>query len=254
VSDKRTAPRVPTAHHLRVQRTARYYLLGGGGGGGERARQHGVRAIWFVLHGYGQLAGEFIRYFADLADDETLIVAPEALNRFYLVSVDKTPARDRPVGATWMTREDRDSEIADYVELLDGLYDELAAGAARDGVPVNVLGFSQGAATATRWAAHGRSSLARLVLWGGLVPPDTDLTSGHGALRNVPLTLVVGRRDHYIDDAALAAERARLDRAAIPHDLIQFEGGHVITRAVFPRLRGDRMSAASEPSSDASDR
>ena len=251
MSDKRTAPTAPTAHHLRVQRTARYYLLGGGA---DRARQHGVRAIWFVLHGYGQLAGEFIRYFGDLANDQTLIVAPEALNRFYLASPDKTPARDRPVGATWMTREDRESEIADYVELLDGLYDDVAADAARDGAVVNVIGFSQGAATATRWVSHGRSPLARLVVWGGLVPPDTDLTAGHSALRNVPLTLVISRRDHYIDDAALSAERARLDRAGIQYDLIQFDGGHVITRAVFPRLRGDTPGDAAEGPSDASDR
>jgi predicted esterase len=251
VSDKSTAPSAPTAHHLRVQRTARYYLLGGAG---DRARHHGVRAIWFVLHGYGQLAGEFIRYFADLANDQTLVVAPEALNRFYLAGPDKTPARDRPVGATWMTREDRDSEIADYVELLDALYDDVAANAARDGAPVNVVGFSQGAATAARWAAHGRSPLSRLVIWGGLVPPDTDLTSGHSALRNVPLTLVVGRRDHYIDDTALSAERTRLEKAGIQHELIQFDGGHVITRAVFPRLRGDPPSGEAESSSGVSDR
>jgi predicted esterase len=230
-----------------VQRTARYYRLGGALAAGH-ARDHGsappgVRTIWFVLHGYGQLAGEFIRYFADLAGRETLVVAPEALNRFYLPVPDKTPARDRPVGATWMTREDREAEIADYVELLDALYDDVAADAARGGVPVNVLGFSQGAATATRWAAHGRSPIARLVLWGGLVPPDTDLTRGHGAIRGVPLTIVAGRRDQYVDEAALAAEEARLTSAGIRYDLIQFDGGHVITRAVFPRLRGDRAES-----------
>jgi hypothetical protein len=25
-----------------------------------------MRAIWFVLHGYGQLAGAFVRFFADM--------------------------------------------------------------------------------------------------------------------------------------------------------------------------------------------
>ena len=67
------------------------------------------RTVWFVLHGYGQLAGEFIRFFADLATDDSLVVAPEAMNRFYLVNPESAPARDRPVGATWMTREDRES-------------------------------------------------------------------------------------------------------------------------------------------------
>lgn len=237
MSDQPAAPRVPTAHHLRVQRTARYYLLGG--------RANVVpRAIWFVLHGYGQLAGDFIRYFGDLAADDTLVVAPEAMNRFYLVTADKVPARDRPVGATWMTREDRDSEIADYVELLDALYDDVASESVRAGARVHVVGFSQGAATASRWLTHGRAQVHRLVLWGGLIPPDTDLSHGQRSLRDVPLTIVAGRRDQYVDDLALAAERARLDAAGIRYELIQFDGGHVVSRAVFPQLVGETVSGA----------
>lgn len=222
----------PHAHHLRVQRTARYYTLGGS--------SSAPRSIWFVIHGYGQLAGDFIRYFADLAANDTLIVAPEALNRFYLVSPDKAPARDRPVGATWMTREDRDSEIADYVEYLDALYEDVAAEPKAGGAQINVIGFSQGSATATRWATHGKSALSRLVLWGGLMPPETDLSAGAASFRSVALTFVLGSRDHYVSDAMLAADQARLDAASIPYDVIRFDGGHVITRAVFPQLTGSR--------------
>jgi len=226
VSDFRL--QAPHAHHLRVQRTARFYALGGS--------SLAPRTIWFVIHGYGQLAGDFVRYFADLANDETLIVAPEALNRFYLVSPDKTPARDRPVGATWMTREDRDSEIADYVEYLDALYDEIVGDAPRADLRVNVIGFSQGSATATRWITHGRAPVHRLVLWGGLMPPETNLGHGAAALRDVPLTLVLGSRDQYVNEAMLGAEQARLDAAKIPYDVIRFEGGHAINRAVFGQL------------------
>jgi len=226
VSDYRL--QAPHAHHLRVQRTARYYTLGGSTGA--------PRAIWFVIHGYGQLAGEFIRYFSDIAADDVLVVAPEAMNRYYLVSPDKAPARDRPVGATWMTREDRESEIADYVEYLDTLFTEVAGEAANSGARVNVIGFSQGTATATRWATHGRAMLHRLVLWGGLIPPDTDLTHGHSALRHTQLTLVLGTRDHYVNETMLAAEQARLDKARITYDVIRFDGGHVIDRRVLSQL------------------
>jgi predicted esterase len=222
----------PHAHHVRVLRTARFYTLGGG--------SFRPRDVWFVLHGYGQLAGRFIRYFADLADDDTLVVAPEAMNRFYLVNPDKAPAAERPVGATWMTREDRDSEIADYVEYLDALHDDVAEGAIREGARVNVLGFSQGAATATRWVAHGRAALSRLVLWGGLLPPETDLSRGAASLRGAQLSLVVGSRDRYVGAAALAAERARLDAAGVAYEAVEFEGGHAISRTVFPRVFGSR--------------
>jgi len=227
VSDYRL--QLPHAHHMRVQRTVRYYTLGASNGA--------PKVIWFVIHGYGQLAGQFIRYFADIAADDVLVVAPEAMNRYYLVTPDKTPARDRPVGATWMTREDRESEIADYVEYLDTLFDEVASEAVKFGARVNVIGFSQGTATASRWATHGRATLHRLILWSGLIPPDTDLTHGHSALRHIALTLVLGTSDHYVDEKMFAAERARLDAARIAHDVIRFEGGHVIDRSVFPRLQ-----------------
>ena len=213
---------------MRVQRTVRYYTLGASNGA--------PKVIWFVIHGYGQLAGQFIRYFADIAADDVLVVAPEAMNRYYLVTPDKTPARDRPVGATWMTREDRESEIADYVEYLDTLFDEVASEAVKFGARVNVIGFSQGTATASRWATHGRATLHRLILWSGLIPPDTDLTHGHSALRHTALTLVLGTSDHYVDEKMFAAERARLDAARITYDVLRFDGGQVIDRSVFPRL------------------
>lgn len=235
----------PHAHHLRVERTARYYTLGG-----ENAAP---RTVWFVLHGYGQLAGAFIRYFGALANEDSLIIAPEALNRFYLVSTDSVPAKDRPVGATWMTREDRDSEIADYVEYLDALYQDVAAAHARDGAKVNVIGFSQGAATATRWVTHGHSPLHRVILWGGLIPPDTDLHRGTSTFRGARLTIVAGTADRYVTEAMISSEEARLGAAHIPYDLIRFDGGHVISRSVFPRLTDEVMPAGAGSSTDASD-
>jgi predicted esterase len=193
--------------------------------------------VWFVLHGYGQLAGEFIRYFSDLATDDQLIVAPEAMNRFYLVSVDKIPARDRPVGATWMTREDRESEIADYVEYLDALYDEVAARHVANGARVHVIGFSQATATAARWIEHGRATVHRLILWGGLLPPETKIAADPSTLHGMPLVLVAGSRDHYVTPEILEAERARLNRASVPHRVLTFDGGHAVSRSVFPMLQ-----------------
>ena len=221
----------PHAHHLRVQRTARYYTLGGSSAA--------PRTVWFVLHGYGQLAGDFVRFFGDLATDDSMVVAPEAMNRYYTVNPDVAPARDRPVGATWMKREDRESEVADYVEYLDTVADEVTGGATAAGVQLDVIGFSQGAATAARWVAHGRVPATRLILWGGLVPPDHDLSRGPHSLRGVPLTIVLGTRDHYVSDAALADDVARLARAGITASVIRFDGGHAVSRSVFSQLTGD---------------
>ncbi len=191
-----------------------------------------------MLHGYGQLAGDFIRFFSDLAADDSCVVAPEALNRYYVVNPDIAHARDRPVGATWMTREDRESEVADYVEYLDAVFDEVTGGGLADGNRVNVVGFSQGAATAARWVAHGRVPATRLVLWGGLVPPDAELSRGPQALRGVPLTFVLGSRDHYVSEAALEEDVARLGRAGITASVVRFDGGHAVSRAALRQLVG----------------
>ena len=82
-----------TEHHLEVTRTARYYRVG-------HCDQEGE--LWYVLHGYRQTAARFLRRFTTLANDSRMVVAPEALNRFYL---GKEPGRHGPesmVGATWI--------------------------------------------------------------------------------------------------------------------------------------------------------
>ena len=214
--------RAATEGIIEVPRTARYYVIGEDGGT--------IEELWFVLHGFGQLAREFVQYFGDLADGRRLVIAPEALNRYYTLGA-AVPAKDRPVGATWMTREDRDNEIKDYVRYLDLLHDSVAK--THPLARTVVLGFSQGGATASRWAMAGRARIDRLILWGATVPPDADLDQGTAAFRGARLTFVRGRRDQYITAAALAAERERLDAAGLNFDLVDYDGGHSIKRAVL---------------------
>lgn len=218
-------------HHIEVQRTARYYVLG------EASAR--TREVWFVLHGYGQLASRFIGYCRSLDDGTRLVVAPEALNRFYTVAPSDRNAAARPVGATWMTREDRERDIADYVAYLDALHDRVMAPLDRGAVRVCVLGFSQGTATAARWLA--RSSHVRadeLVLWGGTLPPELEPATARAEL-GAPVTLVFGTADQYADDATVRDEQARLDSAGIRHRVRRFDGGHVIDAATLAAVAAE---------------
>jgi predicted esterase len=203
-------------HHLRVTRTARYYVLGTPAG-------H-VDQLWVVCHGYGQLARDFIRSFTAIAADNRLIVAPEALNRYYVDTAPRPHGADSPVAATWMTREDRDNEIADYIAYLDDLCAELKRVAPN--ARVTALGFSQGTATVSRWASAGNTRLHRVVLWGGSVAHDVPLRAD--LFGEATLTLVAGTRDHFVRSERLAAERERLHGAGLHHEFVQFEGGHRI--------------------------
>jgi len=213
-------------HHLTVPRTARYYQLG------EAAP--GVRDVWIVCHGYSQLAGEFIRHFESLHDAARLIVAPEALSRFYVEG--GRHGSDSKVGATWMTREDRLAEIEDYVGYLDALHDAVFQRVDRRAATLTALGFSQGAATASRWVAYGRSKVERLVLWGGLPPPDLDLAAARARLSQLSLVLVAGRRDRFLDEHMLSEQVAALEGAGLAPRIVRYPGGHGLSDKVLADL------------------
>ena len=202
-------------HTLTTTRTARFFTLGTP----ERATD-----LWFVCHGYGQLATRFLEHFRPLETPQRCFVAPEGLSRFYL---SESPA-ERRVGASWMTREDRLHEIDDYIRYLDAVY----AGVAPGTRSVTALGFSQGTATVCRWAALGTSRIDRLILWGGEVPPDLDLER----LRVPKLVLVYGTRDEFFTPKIVAANEARLREHGVPYELMSFDGGHEIETATLLRL------------------
>ncbi len=214
-------------HHFTVPRTARYYTLG-------TARK--ARAVWFVLHGYGQLGAYFVRHFAPVVEGGGFVVAPEALSRFYLSGPDH--AAGGRVGATWMTRADRDHEMGDYVRYLDALYRRLRAGGLTGDVPVHLLGFSQGAATACRWAAWGDVRPRWLTLWAGPVPPDLNLSACHPCFSRATLTLVRGTEDAYITPERWAEQQARLDAHGLAYRTLAFDGGHRLDAETLGRLIG----------------
>lgn len=212
--------------HLRVSRTARYYV------DGEANRA--VRDVWIACHGYGQLAADFLEDLAPLRRAGRLIVAPEALSRFYFEGGFHGPGSK--VGATWMTREDRLAEIEDYVAYLDALHDAVFAQVDRKAATLTVLGFSQGTATVSRWVAQGKARPDRLVLWGGLLPPDLDLGAARAILERLELVLVAGRRDRFVDEEKLSAQVAALEHVGITARTVRHPGGHRLNPDVLAEL------------------
>jgi len=209
-------------HRLVTTRRARYYTIGGG--------EKPLSEAWIVLHGLGQLASVFIKYFQSIASPGRLIVAPEALNRYYVAPSASGRTADAKVGATWMTRMDRENEIADYVDFLDAVWRETASGATR----VTVLGFSQGVATACRWIAMGKSRVDRLIAWAGQLPPDVEPSVF--AKLSGGVTLVHGTTDEYSAWIAEGNHDARLVAAGIRPQVVTFEGGHRMDRLTLDNL------------------
>ncbi|GAB2479107.1 esterase [Hymenobacter qilianensis] len=209
-------------HRLTVARTARYYQLG------ELTER--TRYIWFVCHGYGQLAAYFIRHFAVLTEvNDTVIIAPESLSRFYL------QGNGGRIGASWMTREDRLAEIDDYVTYLNHLAETLLQKSPPD-VAITVFGFSQGAATVSRWLARATFRPDRLILWAGAFPDDIDFAVATHLLQRLPVVLVCGDQDEFIKEADLQKQRDFLVRLGVEPIILRFTGKHELNAATLRQL------------------
>ncbi|HEY0111329.1 MAG TPA: phospholipase, partial [Fibrella sp.] len=191
-----------------------------------------TRRIWFVLHGYGQLAQYFIRRFDVVADDETVVIAPEGLSRLY------TDQQYGKVGASWITREDRDNEVIDYVAYLDQVLLSVLNGHPLNELDVTLMGFSQGASTVCRWLdKSNRIRANRLILWAGYFPNGLSDVLHPDTTANLPVEYVYGRDDEYISQLSDVNQYLNRLKTDVPQlQIIPFDGKHVVDRVVLKGL------------------
>lgn len=215
-------------HRFRTPRSARYFTLGQPG--------TDVKDVWIALHGYGQLARDFLAGFEPVAAPGRLIVAPEALSRFYPGSPDARGPGAR-VGASWMTREDRLAEIDDQVVYFDGLAGALLPSLA-PGARIRALGFSQGASAACRWAALGTIPVSELIVWAGEIPADLPSDVLAERFGRMIVHLIAGSRDRLVPEAVVAHQEARLRAAGLEPRIHRFDGGHRLDSGVLRTLSG----------------
>ncbi|MDL5048746.1 hypothetical protein QQ054_22290 [Oscillatoria amoena NRMC-F 0135] len=196
---------------------ARYYKLG--------VIDRSTKCVWFVLHGYGQLAQYFIQKFNVLNNGNTCVIAPEGLSRFYVEDLQtRMRTGNNRVGATWMTRENRLADIENYCEYLTAIY-KTEVGNHRH-VRVTLLGFSQGAATASRWALDERIDFHRLILWAGILPPDMDFEKGKRILSGKELLVVYGDKDPFITPERMNEIQDLISKLGVKPKLISYNGEH----------------------------
>jgi predicted esterase len=138
-----------------------------------------------------------------------------------------------------MTKEDRQAEIADQRNYLDALYRIITHRLPDDAV-VNVLGFSQGTATAARWVAASRCSIDNLILWAGEFPRDLQ---EHDRFRSLHGHYIYGNQDPFIEDARVAETRSWFDAQGLRFDIRTFEGKHHIHTDTLQELNRSMQKA-----------
>ncbi len=211
--------------HLRVKRTARYYLL--------TDESVPITEIWLVAHGYGQLAQYFIRHFKCLLRPGVLIIAPEALSRFYL---DGLSGR---VGASWMTKEDRLNEINDYIEYFSQVYQHVCKKKSIATHRLYVLGFSQGVPAVCRWIAESTYPIAAIICWAGFFPQDMTWNTDMKNRFAVPVYMVYGSEDSYIKIDELNKLHEFTKQLQLNTRHVIFSGGHSLHEDTLLRVANE---------------
>lgn len=189
--------------------------------------------LWFVLHGYGQLSQYFIRHFEAVAGERTVIAAPEAPSRFYL---DGSYGR---VGACWMTKHERETDIADLNTYLDTMFDEICRRyRVSAGTRLRFLAFSQGVPVLCRWLIRRPEPVHQLVLWAGAVPQDMPLPQLRELLGRAPSCLAYGTQDPYLKQTRFPMLQTMLNEQQLPVEIRTFDGGHTLDAALLKELAG----------------
>ncbi|MCL6257787.1 alpha/beta hydrolase [Aquiflexum sp. TKW24L] len=177
--------------------------------------------ILIALHGYGQLAEFFLKKMEPIFREDRLVIVPEATNYSYQKGFSGR------VGANWMTSHQRETAIENNNYYLNEILESVMLKYASKPT-INVLGFSQGAATATRWVSQLAVNVEKLVLWSGGFAHDLNLKSAGEKLKNKEVIVVLGDEDPMLTPESIQKQNELI--ASLPFEVkrMEFKGGHDI--------------------------
>jgi predicted esterase len=183
--------------------------------------------IWMIFHGYGQLAEDFKERFSCLDTDENVLLFPQGLSKFYLKGIDKK------IGASWMTAYEREADIDNYVRYIQGIY-QLEVYPYN--CQLNILGFSQGVHTASRWIYKENIDYSKLIVWGAGLASEVDARIVDQYFSMGKNIFVIGDQDRYIGSEELKSLKKRYSSIGLKYDLIEYHGGHDIYPDILTTL------------------
>ena len=186
--------------------------------------------IWIVFHGYGQLSKYFIRRFDVLEGDKNYIIAPQGLSKFYVDEDFKN------VGASWLTKEDKESDLLNQQKYLIKLMDELKSKIDFSKIKINLFGFSQGVSAFTRLLINYNMKIDNIIIWAGWVP-DEFFNINKNVLKDTNLFFVVGNKDKYYNNPIIKGYIEKFKKTLNKEiDYFVFDGGHIVDRKVLKKI------------------
>ena len=203
--------------NIKTEKTARIYL--------SNSLTNKTKEVVIAFHGYAQLAQYFIKKFEVISNEERTIVAPEGLSKFYWNGMNGR------VVASWMTKEDRLSEIEDQKVYLDKVLALILD--KNPNIKISLFGFSQGCATLYRWIASRNFNINRIILWAGFIPNDV---MDEVVFKTNRVEIAIGNEDEFIPEENIESGIKLLNEKKINHELIIFDGGHIIKETILSNL------------------
>lgn len=198
---------------FKVTKTARYFTLGN--------LDVQTKEIWFVLHGYAQTADVFLEDFKVLESENSFIVAPEGLSRFYWKDFTNNPV------ASWMTKTDREVDIVDNIEYLNSLYLKITEGLDLKKVKINFLGFSQGVATLSRWLYSGVVKSDANYFYAGDLAKECSYSKSKN-FTDAKNYFIYGSKDFFISESKVLEFKNDFLDKNLNLNIFTFEGKHQI--------------------------
>ena len=178
------------------------------------------RGVLAGFHGYSETAAIQLARLEEIAGtDAWTLVSIQGLHRFYR-------QRTQDIAASWMTREDRETAMADNLAYVTAALEVAPDEAARH---VVYAGFSQGVAMAFRAACRGRAPAAGVIAVGGDVPPELLADAGVTFPR---VFLARGRADEWFTARKYDADRSALRARGVEVHGLVYEAGHEWTADV----------------------
>lgn len=214
-------------HYLEITKTARYVSYG------ELSPK--TKYFWFAMHGSKMRAEQLVYKFRDFDPKTHFVIAPEALNRFYLSGF------GGEVVASWMTSRDRLKEISDFSNYLTTLYnhytEQLSPTATR-----SILAFSQGGTTAFRWLHNTSIMVDQLIAYSCWIPEDIDLSESATIFDQLQIIYTYGKQDQFLTEERIEMVRKVIENNKLNVTELGYEGKHKVDKDWLVALFEERIA------------
>lgn len=190
-----------------------------------------TKTIWIVCHGYGQLAKYFVKRFDILHPTENYVIAPQGLSRFYL------GGNYGKVGASWMTKENRELDLLNQRQYFDIIFEQLLSSVNWSNYSLKLFGFSQGVTMISRLAVYKQLRFDHMILWAGGMPHEQTALDWEFLSDNSRVDLVIGDQDEFFSQENVDAQVVKVkELLGIEPKLTVFNGKHEVIREVLSKV------------------